>query len=371
MIRLARPRLGFSELAGVRRVFASRILVQGEEVERFEREIASYVGVKHAIATTSGTTALHLAMLCLDIGPGDEVIAPAFTFPATTNVIEHAGGSTRLVDIDARSLCIAPELIEGSICEKTKAVIVVHEFGQSADLDPILRQARARGLRVIEDAACALGASYRGKMVGSLGEIGCFSFHPRKAITTGEGGALVTDSDAIAERARRLRNHGMGASKDGTILFVDAGYNYRMTNIQGAIGCAQMKRLTRLIARRIELAAFYDELFKDSDLIEAPTTMGYGKHIFQTYHVYLPQNVDRTKLIAALKKKGVETNYGAYGVHEQPYYQKKYGYSPGQFKNASRAYHHGLALPLHDGLTPRDIRYAAASLVSAIRENSL
>ena len=366
MIRLARPRLGPAELSGVRKVLTSGMLVQGGEVQRFEEEVAAYVGTRHAVAVSSGTAALHLALLALGVGPGDEVIAPAFTFPATTNVIEHVGAATTLADIDLRSFCLDSARMAEALSERTRAVVVVHEFGQSADLDRILDCARSRGLFVIEDAACALGTEHRGQRVGGIGEVGCFSFHPRKAITTGEGGVLVTNSNDLARRVRRLRNHGQEAGADGAISFVEAGFNYRLTNFQGAMGRAQMKRLPGQIQRRRELAARYDPYFASSGLIQAPARMEYGLHVFQTYHVLLPQGCDRTVVIELLKTRGIETNRGAYAIHEQPYYQRRYGYRDSQFENASMAAQRGLALPLHDGLSRRDIRRVAEALISCV-----
>jgi dTDP-4-amino-4,6-dideoxygalactose transaminase len=297
------------------------------------------------------------------------VIAPAFTFPATTNVVEIAGAVTRLADIDLRTFCMDPAAMEARITGRTRAVIVVHEFGQSADLAPILAAARRRGLLVIEDAACALGTEYRGSKAGSLGDVGCFSFHPRKAVTTGEGGMLVTAVASAASRAKSLRNHGLSLDTVPP-LFVSAGLNYRMTNMQGAIGAVQMQRLDRCIRRRRGSAALYSQLLAGVPGLVLPEEMEYGKHVYQTYHVLVPEGVDRDALIKRLRERGIETNIGAYAVHEQPYYSARYRLSPAEFPNASAAYHRGLALPLYDGLSRRQVRAVADAVRTAVRELS-
>jgi perosamine synthetase len=361
VIRLANPKLGFAERSAVTRVLRSGHLVQGPEVERLERLVADYIQVRHAVAMSSGTAALHVALLALDIEGGDEVISPAYTFPATSNVVEIVGGITRLADIVPSTFCVDPQGVLSALSEKTRAVIVVHEFGHAADLHSIQDELRRRDIFLIEDAACALGTEYAGKKVGGFGDVGCFSLHPRKAITTGEGGILVTDSDEIAESARSIRNHGLERSPHG-LLAQRAGLNYRMTNFQGAIGAVQMRRLDRNIARRIELASVYAENLDGLTGLILPTVGKNCKHVFQTYHVMLADGCDRQAVISDLRKRGIETNIGAYAIHEQPYYARKYGYTSEQFKYASAAYRHGLALPLHDGLTTKQVRYVASSL---------
>lgn len=361
MIKLAVPDIGQEELDEVKKVFDSKYLVQGEKVDEFENQIKEYLNVKHAIAVSSGTAALHLALLALDVKPGDEVIVPDFTFPATSNVVEIVGATTKFVDINLDSLCIDTDNIENMITDKTKVIMPVQEFGQSSDMDKIMELAKKYNLKVIEDAACALGAEYKGRKVGTIGDIGCFSLHPRKAITTGEGGIIVTNDDELAEKIRILRNHGLSYI-NGKPQFVTAGFNYRMTNIQGAIGVVQMKKLETIIQKRIEIAYQYNELLKNIKGITLPAEKSYGKHVWQTYHILLDEKIDRDQLIKKLKDKEIETNFGAYAVHQQPYYKEKYNYKDSKFENSIYAYNYGIALPLYDQLKEEDIKYIVAQL---------
>lgn len=356
MIKLALPDIGQEELDEVKKVFDSKYLVQGDKVEEFESLVKRYLNVKHAIAVTSGTAALHLALVALNIKMQDQVIVPDFTFPATSNVVELVGASTKFVDIKSDSFCIDVNQIEENINDKTKAIIPVHEFGQSADMDKIMFLAEKYNLKIVEDAACALGAEYKGKMVGTIGDIGCFSLHPRKAITTGEGGLVVTNNDELAEKIKVLRNHGLSYAS-GMPQFVMAGFNYRMTNIQGAIGVAQMKKLRHINEKRAEIAREYDEILRDVKGITIPEEKSYGKHVWQSYHILLDKKIDRDLLIKKLKEKGIETNFGAYAVHMQPYYKEKYKYEDIKYKNAINSYQHGIALPLHTGLSNYDLIY--------------
>lgn len=361
MIKLAVPDIGQEELDEVKKVFDSKYLVQGEKVDEFENQIKEYLNVKHAIAVSSGTAALHLALLALEVKTGDEVIVPDFTFPATSNVVEIVGATSKLVDINLDSLCIDTDKIENMITDKTKFIIPVQEFGQSSDMNKIMELAKKYNLKVIEDAACALGAEYKGKKVGTIGDIGCFSLHPRKAITTGEGGIVVTNNDEYAEKIRILRNHGLSYI-NGKPQFVMAGFNYRMTNIQGAIGVVQMKKLEKINKKRIEIADKYNELLRNIEHITLPVEKSYGKHVWQTYHILLDEKIDRDELIKILKEKGIETNFGAYAVHEEPYYKEKYEYRNCDFYNSIYAHNHGVALPVHKNISINEINYIVSEL---------
>jgi dTDP-4-amino-4,6-dideoxygalactose transaminase len=356
MIKLAVPDIGQEELEEVKKVFDSKYLVQGDKVEEFENLVEEYLNVKHAIAVSSGTAALHLSLLALDVKSGDEVIVPDFTFPATSNVVEVVGATTKFVDINLDSLCINTDKIENLINEKTKVIMPVQEFGQSCDMNKILELAKKYNLKVIEDAACALGAEYQGRKVGTIGDIGCFSLHPRKAITTGEGGIIVTNNDEYAEKIRILRNHGLSYN-NGKPQFVMAGLNYRMTNIQGAIGVVQMKKLENIIQKRIEIVHKYNELLRNIKGITIPVEKSYGKHVWQTYHIILDEKYDRDEIIKNLKDKGIETNFGAYAVHQQSYYKVKYNYQNEKFNNSIQSYRWGLALPLYPGLSIQQVEY--------------
>jgi perosamine synthetase len=357
MMRLTIPEIGEEEIQAVVRVLRSGYLVQGEQVQEFERLVAEYVGVRYAVAVSSGTAALHLALLALGIGPGDEVIVPDFTFPATANVVELIGASPVLVDIDLTTFNIDATQIRPAITKRTKAIMPVHLFGQSADMEPVLHLAHEHDLFVIEDAACALGAAYREHRCGTMGHVGCFSFHPRKAITTGEGGMVVTNDDAVAARLRQLRNHGM-VTIEGHNQFDCAGFNYRMTDFQGALGAAQMGRLERIIARRVELAGLYHAALADIPNITRPAAMDGVRHIWQSYVVLVQEGVERDGLLCRLREQGVETTIGTYAVSVQPHYARTARNCP----NSRQAYEQSLCLPLHTQMSAADVRTVAECL---------
>lgn len=366
-IRLVVPEIDHEEISAVEEVLKSGYLVQGENVENFERLVADYLGVKHAIAVTSGTSALHLSLIALGIKKGDEVLVPDFTFPATANVVELVGAKPILVDINIDTYNIDASRIEENISSKTKAIIPVHLFGQSADMDDIIEISKAYNLKIIEDAACALGAEYNGRKCGTFGDVGCFSFHPRKAITTGEGGIIVTNDDEIAQNLRVWRNHGM-INKQGKYNFVLPGFNYRMTDIQGAIGTVQMQKLDDIIAKKRTLANIYDELLKDLNWVKIPGIAKGVIHVYQSYVVVLDSELGRDSFIVKLRDWGIETTIGTYSLHMLDYYCKKYGYNPEDFPNAKRAFEHGITLPLHSGMSENDVHYVVKNIRNAIND---
>jgi dTDP-4-amino-4,6-dideoxygalactose transaminase len=292
------------------------------------------------------------------IGNGDEVIVPAFTYPATANVVEIVGAKPVLVDINLDDYCMDVSDIEKVITAKTRAIIPVHEFGQSADIESIMQIAQKHDLIVIEDAACALGAEYNGNKVGTFGNIGCFSFHPRKAITTGEGGLVVTNDPVIADRIRALRNHGISGKSN----FIYAGLNYRMTDFQAAIGLAQMDSIEKAIEIKVEMAQNYNELLCNCDYIRIPAVFPERKNVYQTYHILLDDGIDREKLISYLLENGVQTNYGANALHCLTYYKEKYGYEENDFPVSRQAYEKGLALPCGNHLKNEDIEFVTEKL---------
>ncbi len=361
MIKLAHPDIGDEELNAIKQVLDSGYLVQGKMVEELETLVADYLGVKYAIAVSSGTAALHLAVKVLDLKTSDEVIVPDFTFPATANVVELVGAKTKLVDVELNTFCIDPSKIERYINENTKAIIPVHEFGCSAKLNNIMTLAEKYNLRVIEDAACALGTEYKGKKVGTFGDVGCFSLHPRKAITTGEGGIVVTNDDSIARKVKILRNHGIDNS-EGFIDFIEAGFNYRMTDIQAAMGVVQLRKLDNILARRKKCANIYNKLLASNKFVTLPNDMENGRHIFQTFHILLDKKIDRNKVMLDLRKAGIESNIGAYAVHKQTYYNNKYHCSDNDYKCSTFCYEHGLALPLHNELDEEIIGFICNQL---------
>ena len=361
MIRLVIPEIGDEEIAAVAKVLRSGYLVQGQHVAEFERSVAEYVGVRHAVAVSSGTAALHLALAALEIGPGDEVIVPDFTFPATANVVALLGATPVLVDVDPTTFNVRTDHLAAAITPRTRALLPVHLFGQPADMQPILDLAAAHDLPVIEDAACALGATYHGRACGSLGRLACFSFHPRKAITTGEGGMIVTDDDALAERLRLLRNHGMAPAAHG-MSFSLPGYNYRLTEMQGALGAVQMTRLESIIAQRTRLAELYQAALAAEPRILRPVVIPDVRHIWQSYVVLLDAGVDRAAVMARLRADGIESTIGTYAVSTQPAYAAQGAVCPG----AVEAYRRGLCLPLHSRMDAADVELVVDSLLRAL-----
>ncbi len=345
MIKLSKPYIPEGTYEKVIDVLKSGLLVQGKYVEQFESELKEYLGIEHVVLVSSGTAALHLALIALGIEEGDEVIVPAFTFPATANVVEMVGAKPVLVDISLKDFCINVDLIEEAITPKTKAIIPVHEFGQSADIESIMKIAEKHNLFVIEDAACALGTEFDNKKCGTFGNIGCFSLHPRKAITTGEGGIIVTNDLQIAQKLKSYRNHGIQYNDKG-MDFVYAGFNYRLTEIQAVIGIEQLKIIDELIERRIKTAKLYDNLLSGISWINTPKLFKERKMVYQTYHLLLDENIDRDHLIKDLKNNGVETNYGAQALNCLTFFKHKYNYNDKDFPFAFRSFKKGLALPL-------------------------
>jgi len=362
MIRLIVPSVGEEEVSAVAEVLKSGYLTQGPRVEEFEKLIAECVGTKYAFATSSCTTALHLSLAAIGVGPGDEVLVPDFTFPATANVVVQQGAVPVLVDIDPVTFTIDPEDMRRKMSPKTKAVMPVHAFGLSAHMDPVLTLAGEHGLPVIEDAACALGASYNGRMCGSMGLAGCFSFHPRKSITTGEGGAITTNDDTLAERIQLLRSHG-GLRREGRFTFEAAGFNYRLSDILGAVGVVQMGKLEQILNERHRLAgALMSCLQGTGGLAALPGDQAYGKHTYQSYVAVLESKIDRNRVIGEMRSRGVETTLGTYALHAQPFFTKQYGYSSGDLPNSLTAYEQSLTLPLYAGMDVGDLVLVADAL---------
>jgi perosamine synthetase len=356
MIRLAKPHIPDKAIEKAVEVLKSGNLVQGKYLEKLEKALCDYLNVKNAIVVSSGTAALHLALLALGVKKGDEVIVPAFTFPATANVVELVGAKPIFVDINLSDFCIDTSKIEKIITKKTKAIIPVHEFGQPAKMDETLKIAKNYNLKIIEDAACALGTEFENQKVGSFGEFGCFSFHPRKAITTGEGGAVITNNDELAEKIKSLRNHGIQII-NGKIDFIAAGLNYRMTDFQAVLGIGQLEDIDNIIIQRIETANKYNDKLKEVNWIKTPHVFEKRKMVYQTYHVLLDDDRDRDKLVDYLKFKEIESNLGAQALPCLTYYQTKYKLEESDFPNAVKAYRKGLALPMGEHVTTEDISY--------------
>jgi len=364
-VPLASPWTGEDELEEVRAVLASGHLSQGPKVEEFERLVATMVGSRHAVAASSCTTAMHLALVAMGIGPGDEVLVPDFTFPATANVVVQQGAVPVLVDVQPGTYNVEPTELASHLSARTRAVMPVHLFGLSADLDPCLAFAREHGLAVIEDAACALGSTYRSRPCGSLGDVGCFSFHPRKVITTGEGGMVVTDDDDLAERLRLFRSHG-GVRAGGRFTFEEAGFNYRLSDVHAALGIAQMRRLPDILARRRSLAGRLTGHLADMAGITAPAEPSWAGHIYQAYVALLDEGIDRDAVVVALKARGVESTIGTYALHAQPFFGRAYGYKPGDLPCSFAAARRSLALPLFPQMSEAQVDVVAEGLVAAL-----
>ncbi len=360
-IPLASPDIRDEDIAEVTSVLKSGMLVQGAKVEALEKTCNEYLNTQHAIVVSNGTASLHLALIALQIGPGDEVIVPAFSYIATANVVELVGAKPVFVDIDLATFNISADKIEAKITAKTKAIIPVHEFGLCSDMPMIMEIATKYKLVVIEDAACALGAKIENKFAGTFGAFGSFSLHPRKAITSGEGGILVTENDTLDSKIRILRNHGIQV-ENSKMEFIEAGFNYRMTDFQAALVNSQMKRLNSILEYKNELAQIYNQEIKNP-LIIKPHVPADRNHTWQTYHVLLDKKISRDKSIEILRQEGIGTNYGAQCIPYQKYYQKKYALNcSAEFPNALMAFEQGLAIPIYEKLKQADISYISEKL---------
>lgn len=359
MIRLTIPSIEEDDLRAVCEALASGYLIQGKRVAAFEQAVADYVGIKYAVAVTNCTAALHLALLALDTRPGDMVIVTAYSFIATANVIELCGAQPVFVDIQPDTFNLDPNCLEEVLkrlmaaretSRRVKAVLPAHTFGQMADMTAITQLGSRYELPVIEDAACALGATLHGRQAGTWGMMGCFSFHPRKAITTGEGGIIVTNDAVFARRLRALRNHGQdpGATSPD---FIVPGFNYRMTEFQAALGVSQMGKLDRIIDARCRLAAHYDELLRDTPL-QAPAVGPHSQPVYQSYVVLLPELAapHRPELIARLREERIEATLGTWHMPLTTYFRGRYGYRFGDFPVADTVFAQALTLPLFESM---------------------
>lgn len=373
-IPISLPATGEDEWQAVREPLMSGWLTQGPKVAAFEAAFASRHGVDHALAATSCTTGLHLILCAMGIGPGDEVIVPAFTWIATANVVLYCGAKPVFVDVDRDTYNLDPAQLAAKLSERTRAIIAVHLFGLCADIDAIRRQ--APGVAIIEDAACASGASYKGRPAGSLGLVAAFSFHPRKSITTGEGGMVTTSDAALAEKINMLRNHGASISEEqrhaGPQPYILAefnllGFNYRMTDLQAAVGLAQLAKLDRFIAERRQWADYYGRELASLGWLRAPVTpQGYG-HGWQSYVCYVDEErspMTRNAMMESLQARGISTRPGTHAVHMLGLYRGKYDLVPDDFPGARDCDRYSMALPLHNRMSADDYANVVASLRS-------
>jgi perosamine synthetase len=387
-IPVTKPCLGQEEIGAVAERLLGGWVVQGPKVREFEEAFAAYVGARFARATTSCTTALHLALLCLGVGPGDEVIVPALTYVATANAVLYCGATPVFVDIDVPTFDIDAGAIEAKITPRTKVILPVHEFGLPADMPAILAIANRRGVAVLEDAACATGSRLGGRHVGTFGRAGCFSFHPRKAITTGEGGMIVTDDEELAAHVEVLRSHGASVSDfarhqaqaqaegQGQAAapsfalpdFDELGFNYRMTDIQAAIGVEQMKKLPWILSARQARAARYTELLSRQRGLALPTTPAGTEHAFQSYVTMVQGgHAERDRVALALQARGIATRQGTHAVHALGLYRSRFGLSPEECPNAWRADRQSMTLPLYATMTDEEQDYVVRNIAEVMK----
>ena len=367
---LAKPEFDEREFQAVRRVLESGWVVQGPEVAAFESAIAKMHGARHCVAVSSGTAALHVSYLALGIGAGDAVFVPGFAWPSAANMAVATGARPVFVDVLPETYNIDPDDLRVQIerClrhgwAKPRAVVPVHQFGLAADVAGVLSAAGEYDLDVVEDAACAIGSTWQGKPVGTLGRLGIFSFHPRKSITTGEGGAIVTNEDELANRCRVLRNHGQELV-DGKRDFSAAGMNYRMTEIQAAVGTVQLAKFPEILAIRRELATRYIEQLADQRELELPQS--HHEHTWQTLMVVLDDSLDRGQIVDRLAAEGIEVGPGSVAGHCAAFYRAELGYRPDDLPCSARLNRAGLALPLHSRMRPEHADDCASVLCASL-----
>ena len=352
-IRLARPDVGEAELAALAEVVGSGQLTMGQKVAELEESLTRVVGTAHAAVVSSGTAALHLALLALEIGPGDEVVVPAYTFPATANVVELCGARAVLVDVDAETFNVDPAAVAAAVTPRTRAVMAVHLFGRPVEWEA-LQTAVPQEVALLEDAAGALGARYRGTPCGALGVAACLSFHPRKIVTTGEGGAVTTDEAALDAAVRRLRHHGWATVGD----MPAPGFNYRLPDLLCALGVPQVARLEQLLQARERVAGWYTERL--ANLVTTPAAAEGDRHGWQAYVIQLDR---RDEALEGLRAEGIEAQIGTWALHRLEPYR-----SQGPFPGADRVFERSLALPFHTALGEDDVDRVTHALTPYVSE---
>jgi len=369
-VPFARPEFGDDEARAVAEVLRSGWASQGPAVARFEELFAQMAGTRHAVAVSSCTTALHLALILAGVEPGDEVICPSYSFIATANAALYIGAIPIFADIEPDTWNIDPQDALRRISPRTKAIVPVHQVGLAADLDRLAPL--PPGVTIVEDAACAIGSTYRGRPVGSHGHIACFSFHPRKTLSTGEGGMITTDDTETADRARRLRSHGASVSawsrnaSNGVVFeeYRELGFNYRMSDIQAAIGVAQVPKVPRLLALRRAAADRYDAAFRGLRELQVPARPAYADHAFQSYGIRLTSECrrDRDSVLRALVERGISCRRGIPPIHLEPLYRDRFG--PISLPVTEEVASRSLFIPLYASLSESD----QARVVDAVRE---
>lgn len=371
-IPIALPTIGEEEWLATKEVFLSGWLTQGPKVKEFEQKFAVFHQANYGLAVTSCTTALHLGLRALGVQEGDEVIVPAFTWVSTANSILYCGAKPVFADVDTTTNNIDPKVLRKLRTNKTKAIIPVHLFGLCADIDAIKDE--LPGVAILEDAACAAGARYKGRFAGTLGDMAAFSLHPRKSITTGEGGVLTTNSKELFEKADCLRNHGASISEEQRHLgpkpyllaeFDELGYNYRMTDIQGAVGTVQLSKLDRYIDERDHWAIYYADHLSSIPWLKLPQRPKDGRHAWQAFVAYVDPKLapmPRNQMMEILQEKGISTRPGTHAVHNLGYYKKTFGFKPSDFPNAFLCDQQTLAIPLFNKMVKEDFDYIIQAL---------
>jgi perosamine synthetase len=368
-IPIARPWLGAAEARAVAEALADRWVGQGPRVAEFERRLAQRVGADHAVAVSSGTTALHLALVVAGVGPGDEVVLPALSFIATANAVRMTGADVVFADVDPVTLNLDPDDAARRITPRARALLVVHQLGLPADLPRLSGLAAERGLVLIEDAACALGSRHGDVPIGRPhGRLACFSFHPRKVITTGEGGAVTTGDAALAARLRQLRNHGAVADprRPGGITYPEVGYNYRMSDLHAAVGLAQLDRLDEMLQRRQDIAGQYDARLSAHPGLALPPRPPEATHSYQSYHVTLtdPAGPTSADLVVRLAARGIAARAGLTAIHREPAYADL---AAGPLPHAETLSRRGLFLPIYPELDEGAVARVCDSLLAALK----
>jgi perosamine synthetase len=372
-IAIAAPVMGEEEWRALREPLETGWLTQGPKVAAFENAFAARHKVKNALAVSSATTGLHLALAALGIGRGDEVIVPAFTWVSTANCAVYCGATPVLADVDRETFNLDLSDVARRITPRTKAVIAVHLFGLCADIDA-LRRILPERVAVIEDAACAAGGALGETPAGGLGDVAVFSFHPRKSITTGEGGMVTTNDHIIAERARVLRNHGASVPEEERHIgpkpyllpdFDVLGFNYRMTDLQGAVGLVQLGKLDGFIEERSKWARYYRQALGGLRWLRMPDEPAHGRHAWQAFVCYVDPTAaprPRNDIMQALQERGIATRPGTHAVHMLGYYRDRFGCAPGDFPAARDCDRQSMAIPLHNRMTDEDYAYVVEAL---------
>lgn len=372
MIPYGRQSIDEADIQAVVEVLRSEWLTTGPGVEEFEKAFARFVGAEHAVAVSSGTAALHASMHSIGIDSGDEVIVPAMTFAATANCVVFQGGTPIFADVDPDTLLISPEGIEKLVTPRTRAIIAVDYAGHPCNYDALQTIAHRHGLHLVDDACHALGAAYKGRSVGALAELNCFSFHPVKHITTGEGGMITTDDPELARRMRVFRNHGITTDHRerqarGAWFYemMELGYNYRLTDFQCALGLRQLEKLPAWNARRREVAAMYDAAFRN---IAAISPLTVRSDVVHAYHLYVVRltDLDRQEAFHSLREAGIGVNVHYIPVHLHPFYRRRFGTNPGLCPTAEKAYEQILSLPMYPAMTDGDVEAVMTAVMRVV-----